>query len=359
MPVVTALATALPRYEVRQDEARRFAQSLFRDRFAADGARLARVFEHAGVRTRRVAAPLSWQRSAPSFAERNARYVDAGLDLATKAARRCLARAGVAAAEVDHVLFVSSTGLATPSLDARLANRLGFSPGVRRTPVWGLGCAGGAVGLARAAELATADSRARVLLVALELCSLTLVREDLSLRNLVASALFGDGCAAALVVGERRARPARRGQLRVVRAASRLWPDTLDVMGWELVDGGLQVVMSRDIPEIARTRVRPFLEELLADAGLALHDVRHFALHPGGPRVLDAFVESLGLPRAALAPARRVMSRIGNVSSATCLFVLERIAARRPPGGQPVLVAALGPGFSAEAVVLETVRARQ
>jgi alkylresorcinol/alkylpyrone synthase len=354
MAVVAALASALPGLRVPQAEARQRLVPLFAGGSAETAERLGRVFDNAGIATRHLAVPLEWLTAGTTFVERNSRYVPIGVELAARASRRALRRVGLAADRVDHLVFVSTTGLATPSLDAHLANRLRLRDDVARTPIWGLGCAAGAAGLARAAAFAQADPDACVLLIALELCTLTFVAEDISLRNLVASALFADGCAAVVVLGERAARRARSPmpRARVRGAASRLWPDSLDVMGWEITAAGFQVVMSRDIPEIARTAVRPFLEDFLAAHRSALSRVRHFAMHPGGPRVLEAFAASLDLPPASLGPARAVLRRAGNVSSVTCLLILERLMPR-VRARETVLVAALGPGFAAEAVLLE------
>jgi alkylresorcinol/alkylpyrone synthase len=252
------------------------------------------------------------------------------------------------------VVFVSTTGLSTPSVDALLANEVGFRSGVRRTPIWGLGCAGGAVGLSQARDFALADPSARVLLIALELCSLTFQPGDRSKRNLVATSLFGDGAAAALVAGGGVEHAARNGStpLEILASRSVLWKDTEDVMGWSVDGAGLHVIFSRDIPTIVRDQVRPSLLGFLKEQGLSA-DAVHLAAHPGGQRVLHAYAEALGLPAEAFRHARDVLRDCGNMSSPSCLFVLERFLDSgdvRP--GEAVVVAALGPGFSAEYVLL-------
>jgi alkylresorcinol/alkylpyrone synthase len=360
-PRLVALSTALPGQVVRQSDARALVTALFQDELSADDRRLFAVFENSGIECRHICMPLEWYGADHDFGERNALYIEHALVLATRAIREVLEAAGLGLADVDHLMFVSSTGLATPSLDARLANLLGLRGDVRRTPIWGLGCAGGAAGLARARDFALADPEARVVLVSLELCSLTFQRREISRRNLVATSLFSDGAAAALVLGSR----ARAGSdarengaalarpLALLGARSTLWPDTLDVMGWEIDGSGLHVVFSRDIPSIVRDWVRPNLDAFLAAHGLSLETLTHVIAHPGGPKVLSAYAESLGLPAAAFRHSASVLRECGNMSSPTCLFVLERaLAAGDIAAGDTAVVAALGPGFASEYVLL-------
>jgi alkylresorcinol/alkylpyrone synthase len=352
-PRLISIATALPPHVVRQQDASALAQVLFSDVIGEDR-RLVDVFRNTSIHTRHLCMPLDWFASDHDFAERNALYVEHAIALAAQAAAKTLAQVGMTARDVDHLVFVSTTGLATPSIDARLANAMGFRGDFRRTPVWGLGCAGGAAGLARARDFALADPEARVLLVALELCSLTFQRNDLSRRNFVASSLFADGAAAALIAGTRAPVPERDGTRPLALLASRsvLWPDTLDVMGWEVDGAGLHVVFSRDIPTIVRDRVRPSLEAFLDDQGLALGALDHLVTHPGGTKVLEAYRETLGRPPQSFRHARDVLAACGNMSSPTCLFVLERFLRSGDIGAnETAVVAALGPGFSSEYVL--------
>jgi len=357
-PRLAALATALPREVVRQTDARALAIVLFKDQLSADDQRLFAVFENTGIEQRHFCMPLEWYAADHDFGERNRLYVDHALRLAETAIRTTLERAGLAPRDLDHLVFVSSTGLATPSLDARLANVLGLRADVRRTPIWGLGCAGGAVGLGRARDLALADPGSRVLLVAVELCSLTFRLEDMDKRNLVATSLFADGAAAAVVEGAavgasgHSANGSGARALELTGSHSTLWPDTLGMMGWTVTGRGLHVVFSRDIPSFVRERVRPSLEGFLHEHGLALDRPLHVAAHPGGAKVLEAYAEALGQPAEVFAHARAVLREYGNMSSPTCLFVLERLLGSGEVGsGEPVLVSALGPGFAAEYVL--------
>lgn len=363
IPVLTGLATALPPNRVDQASAKRLVSELFSGVLGPERSRLLQVFDHSGIESRRICMPIEWYGQPHTFAEANALYVEHALALAEEAARGAIAAAGLTPGDVDHVLFVSSTGIATPSLDARLANRIGFRSDVHRTPIWGLGCAGGAAGLSRARDLARADPHANVLLVALELCSLTFQKDDLDRRNLVATSLFSDGAAAALVSGAERARglrpgaaangSAHRARLELLDSHSTLWPDTLDVMGWSVDERGLHVIFSRDIPTIVRQRIRADLGGFLALHGLELAHLSHVFAHPGGSKVLAAFAEALELSPEAFRHAHDVLRECGNMSSPTCLFVLERAleAGGLAPGTLGV-VAALGPGFSSEYVLV-------
>jgi alkylresorcinol/alkylpyrone synthase len=352
-PRLVSLATAVPAHAVTQSDLRALMGELFAGS-EAGSTRLLQVFDHSGIEQRHLCMPLEWYAQERSFAEQNARYLEHAVSLAATAAARALDAAGVNAREIDHVVVLSSTGIATPSLDARVSLALGCRPDCKRTPVWGLGCAAGAAGLARARDLALADPRARVLVVAVELCSLTFRREDLDKRNLVAASLFADGAAAALVHGAAAPAPpaSPHAPLELLASHSTLWPDTLDVMGWTVSGHGLHVVFSRDIPALVRARVRPDLDAFLAAHELALADVPHLVSHPGGAKVLAAYADALGRPRTAFAHAYEVLRTHGNMSSPTCLFVLERLlVAGGIRAGEYALVSALGPGFSAEYVL--------
>ena len=352
-PRLTALATALPPHLVRQEQVRAAAAAVFDRLLARDDGRLLAVFDSTGIEERHFCVPLEWFASPRGFAETNACYVEKGLELAAAAVRKLLEQARLGPQDIDHVVFVSSTGVATPSLDARLANRLPLRGDVTRTPIFGLGCAGGAAGLARARDLALAHPDSRVLLLALELCSLTFQRCDLDLRNFVATSLFSDGAAAALVCGAEVDDAGDGRPLELLAARSTLWPDTLDVMGWDVDGNGLHVVFSRDIPALARERARPSLEGFLADHGLSLAGLDHLIAHPGGPKVLAAYAEALDLPSETFRHSREVLRLCGNMSSPTCLFVLEHTLANGGIGpGETAVLTALGPGFASELVLM-------
>lgn len=348
MPRILSVATAVPATRVDQELAVAFARQMFGERIP-DLERLLPVFANAGVRTRYFAAPQEWFLGGHDLAEKSAMYAREATRLSAEAAGRALARADLAPQDVDYVIYVNTTGLATPSIDARLINVMGLRTDVRRTPIWGLGCAGGAAGLSHAHHYALAHPQARVLVVATELCGLTFLADDCSTANLVATALFGDGAAAAVVVGD--ACPGTGPQIRATH--SRFYPDSLDVMGWTVLQEGLQVVFARRIPEIVQESAAADLGSFLAAHGLVIADIAAFLLHPGGTRVLQAYERALALEPQQLDLSRGVLRDYGNMSSATVLFVLERyLQGQGPARGGHGLVSALGPGFCSESLLL-------
>jgi alkylresorcinol/alkylpyrone synthase len=352
LPRIHSVATAVPPHTYRQSELRAFVERLF----AARGPGLARrmaVFENAQVETRSLCMPLESFGAERTFGEKNDLYLEHAFHLSCRAVVSALARAGITAGQVDHVIFVSSTGLATPTIDARLANHLGFRRDVRRTPIWGLACSGAAAGIARAAEFARADPASLTLVIAVELCSLAFQPEDELKLGLVSAALFADGAAAAVVAGPDARTGAGSAPLEILGARSTLWPDSLEVMGWRFDQRGLHLVLSPEIPNTVATWLAPALAAFVEDHGLRLPDIDPLVPHPGGAKVLDAMAEVLALPDSALATARSVLRDHGNMSSPTCLFVLERALAEgafRP--GRVGLLTAMGSGFSAESVLL-------
>lgn len=343
LPRLLALSQAVPPHVLDQAEVAARARQLFGARAANELDRLLPVFAHAGIVRRHSCVPLGWYDAPHGWVERNALYLEHALALAEAAAREALAKARLTAADIDAVVAVSTTGIATPSLDALLIERLALRPDVRRLPAFGLGCAGGVIGLARAADLARAMPDARVLFVVVELCTLAFRRDDVAKSNIVATALFGDGAAAAVIAccGEG---PVFGG------AGEHTWPGTLDVMGWEVADDGLKALFSRDIPTLIERRLRPAATEFLTRHGLTFHDIDHFVCHPGGTKVVDALETALGLAPGGLAVARGVLADYGNMSAVTVLFVLARLIAAGATGR--MLLIALGPGFTAGFLLL-------
>ncbi|WP_442504248.1 type III polyketide synthase [Marinivivus vitaminiproducens] len=337
------LGTALPAHRLPQGAAKKASAQLFTGAFA-DLAERTALFDHAGIATRHMCMPLAWYLGGHGPAERNRLYLDHAEALTLEAAKRALAEAGLAAEAVDAVVTVSSTGIATPSLDARIADRLGLRADCERTPVFGLGCAGGVQGLARAAQIARARPGAVVLLLAVELCSLTLRPGDRSKANLVACALFGDGAAAAVLA-------TGPGGVAVVASGEHRWPDSLRIMGWDVEDDGLGVVFALAIPTLVRTQLGRVADVFLERQGRARSDIDAFVCHPGGAKVLSALEEALALDASALDDARAVLRDHGNMSSVTVLFVLRRRLDRGP--FRRALLSALGPGFTAGFVLLE------
>ncbi len=345
-----SLATAVPPHLLPQTEVVEAARALFGGRYA-EFERMAAVFATAGIRTRRAVRPMSWYVEPRGWPERTEAYLEGAQALFVEAASLALARAGLAARAVDAVVTVSSTGIATPSLEARAHRRMGFRDDVSRTPVFGLGCAGGVSGLALAARLAEARPGSVVLFVTVELCTLAFRLDKLTKANIVATALFGDGAAACLLRAPQPGESDRRGLATVTGAGEHTWPETLDIMGWNVDPEGFDVIFARAIPPFAEKHLGPAIREILAQNGLEAGDVGRFVCHPGGTKVVAALEKSLGLPSGALDHERAVLDEFGNMSAPTALFVLERVLA----GGAPerMALAALGPGFTASSVILE------
>lgn len=347
VPVLEALGHALPGEPVPQRDVRAKAEEVL-SALAPGLLEKLSVFETVGIERRHLARPLDWYLESHGYEDRGRAYVEVGVPLLEDATRRALDAAGVGPDAVDGVILVSTTGLSTPSLDARLANRLRLRADLERVPVWGLGCAGGVAGLDLAASLARASPEKRYLLLALELCSLNFNLHDMSVRAFVAATLFADGAAAALVRGDALDGPRLA---RVLPGAAHTWPRSEDVMGWDVLDDGLRVVFSRRIPDIVAHDLRPVVDAYLKRMGRAPD---RYVLHPGGTKVLEAYERALDLPPEALATARDTLREYGNMSSPTVLFVLERALRGRPLApGETALLAALGPGFSANLSLLE------
>jgi alkylresorcinol/alkylpyrone synthase len=344
-PTIEAVATALPPHEIRQAEAEALARRVF-DRDESEIDRLMPVFANAGIESRYSCMPLDWYGRPHGWRERNDLYEQHALALLERAAADCLARARCRADEIDAIVCVSTTGITTPSLDARLLDRLAFRRDVLRLPIFGLGCAGGVVGLARASALQRATPGSRVLLLVVELCALTFREADHSKSNIIATALFGDG-AAAVLVGPDGAGP------RLGAAGEFTWPDSLAVMGWRIEDDGFGVLFSRDIPALVRRELRDVTDTFLAGHGLTRRSLAGYICHPGGVKVLEALEDAFGLTAGTLALSRDVLRRVGNLSAATVLFVLERMLAGGAPRGRH-LMSALGPGFTAAFQLVET-----
>jgi alkylresorcinol/alkylpyrone synthase len=347
-PSVQAAAVALPENYVDQESLIQVLGAYWGKKHF-NVARLEDLHRAVQVKGRHLALPLAEYPALDTFAKCNDAWIRAALDLGERAVREALDRAGLRPHDVDQFFFVTVTGLATPSIDARLANRLGLRPDLKRVPIFGLGCVAGAAGLARAADALRGAPGEVSVLLSVELCSLTLQRQDLSIANIIASGIFGDGAAAIVLAGGDRQGPGPR----VAASRSTLYPGTERVMGWDLVDTGFKVVLSAEVPAITRAHVGGDVDAFLASHGLDRSGVRHWIAHTGGPKVLQAFEAALDLPRQALAASWRSLAEVGNLSSASVLFVLEDLLAsgRARPGDDGLLVA-MGPGFCSELVLL-------
>ncbi len=347
MARIVSAGIAVPPTNATQLDAVEFARHHFSPNFA-DIDRLLAVYKSSRVETRQFCVPKEWFYSPHDLEEKNNTYIEWACRLGAEAAMKCFDKAVVFPEEIDHVIFVSITGFATPSIDARLANILKLRSDITRVPVWGLGCAGGANGLAMAYDYIKAYPKSKVLLVAVELCGLTFQFGDLSKNNLVATALFGDGAAAVLLDGA-------EGGPEIIDTKSTLWPDSLDVMGWNILNEGMQVVFAKAIPSIVSKYARENIESFIARHNLTLDDISYFLFHPGGAKVLDAYREALCLGPDALALSEAVLREHGNMSSVTILYILERFLRseyKRP--GAWGLFGALGPGFSSQSLLFKT-----
>jgi alkylresorcinol/alkylpyrone synthase len=344
---ILSLATDAPPHVITQSDVALHSAHVFGGAFR-DYERLAKVFATSGVLERRAAMPLDWYLTERSFEERTAAYLDVASGLLVAAVRQALERAGLKPSDVDTVVTVSSTGIATPSLEARAAQALGLRPDVRRVPVFGLGCAGGASGLGIAARQAAAEPGTNVLLVVVELCTLSVRIDKPDKAKLVAVALFGDGAAAAVL---RAGGDPPEGAPVVRRAAERSWPDTLWLMGWDVDASGFSVVFDKSIPPFVSEHVGPAMGDMLARWERPKADIGRFVCHPGGAKVITALEGALGAAQGSMDHEREVLSRFGNMSAPTVLFVLER--AMRSGLPKTSVAAALGPGFTFSAALLE------
>lgn len=310
--------------------------------------RLEQLHRNALVGGRHLALPLEAYDDLSDWGKANDAWIRVAQEVGQNAVEQALARAGLAVSDVSAMIFVTVTGVATPSIDARLMNRMGLPRDMKRMPVFGLGCVAGAAGIARAADYLRGHPDDVVVLLSVELCSLTLQRRDLSIPNLIASGLFGDGAAAAVLVGEARGGSGPR----VVDSRSFFYPDSERVMGWDVSEEGFKIVLSAEVPQVVRDNLRENVDEFLAGHGLSKDEISRWISHPGGPRVLQAVQEALELDAEALAASWRTLREMGNLSSTSVLLVLESVMREPPEPGSYGLMAALGPGFCSELVLL-------
>ena len=305
--------------------------------------RLAPVFKNAGIDNRAIAMPLDWYLEPQGLKERNAVYLKVANQLFVEATQIALAAAKISAAEIDTIVTISSSGMATPTLEARAIIELGFRPDILRVPVFGLGCAGGISGLALGVQLAQATPGSVVLLVVVELCSLWFHQDTLTKANIVASALFGDGAAAVVLSTARASNRHIMGT-----GVQHTWPSTLQIMGWDVNNSGLEVIFDRDIPPFIRRQIAPVMADFLKRLNLTRDEIVRFGFHPGGIKVLEALESALEMKPGSLDIQRSVLRDHGNMSAPTVLFVLKRLLENANPG--IYVMSALGPGFTAAAI---------
>ncbi len=357
MSVLAGVRTALPQHVHRQEDITEQLGNVVLGRQAERSEKVAllrRLHQAAGVRTRHLALPLDRYKDLGGFGASNDVFIDQGVRLGERAVREALDAAGLRPEDVDLLMTTSVTGIAAPSLDARLVSLLGLRSDVKRVPMFGLGCVAGAAGIARVHDYLQGHPDGVAVLLSVELCSLTFQRDDDSTANLVASGLFGDGSAAVVLVGADRAAELGLQGPKVVATRSRLYPDTERVMGWDIGGSGFRIVLAATVADVVRTYLPNDVEGFLDEHDLKIRDVDTWVAHPGGPKVIDAIVDALGLEPEALDVTRRSLAEIGNLSSSSVLNVLERtLAEGLPTKGTPGVLMAMGPGFCAELVLLE------
>jgi alkylresorcinol/alkylpyrone synthase len=360
MPSIVSISTYNPPYTLDQNTTTEFARELFSESFD-DIERLLKVFANGQIDERQFAVPLNWFQSNHSLQEKNDLYIELATNFCTNVIKQCLTnslfvKGEVNVADINAIILVSSSGMSTPSLDARIMNKLPFSAHTKRIPLWGLGCAGGAAGISRAHEYCKAFPEESVLVVCVELCSLTFQKNDHSKSNLVGTSLFADGVACALVAGDESTLMKQSTQALspyVVATQSTLMPNSEDVMGWDIKDTGLHVVFSRDIPTIIKEWLGPNVASFLADNNILKNQISSFIAHPGGKKVLESYIETLDLDKEMTNVSREILRNHGNMSSPTVLYVLEQFMLQEHTDGEIGLMAALGPGFCSELVLLQ------
>ena len=349
MPYLQYAKTSHPKHEVQQQDVVDLLTTLFQ-KDPLERKQVSSVFAHAGVKKRQLVKPLIWYAEEHSLTERNRVYLDEGFAMLEKACKECLAKASLKPTQIDHIITVSSTGLATPSLDALLIDALGLFPSVSRVPVWGLGCAGGVMAISMAHDFLLAYPERTVLIAALETCSLTFQKEDLSRKNIVGAALFGDGAGAALIRGSSKA----ASHPRLIAHRQHLFSNSRTIMGWDIVNAGFQLVLARELPQFVERHVEEIVTSFLDEHNLRINDLKHLLLHPGGPKVLEAVIKSLGISHNMGHLAREMLAEHGNLSSVSIFNVVEKWFDQhhyrtRGPG----LMIAFGPGFSCSQILFE------
>src|SRR5271168_2655342 len=346
---IASAATALPKHRYDQQTILEALKFHWADKLEQPDI-LDRLHARTGVETRSLALPIEKYPQLKSWGEANQIWIDTSCELGQDAICQALTRAGLSVKDPSAFFFVSISGVASPSIDAKLVNQMGLNRNIKRVPIFGLGCVAGAAGIARAADYVRAFPDQAALLLSVELCSLTIQRDDLSIANLISSGLFGDGAAAVIVVGDQH--PAAGP--RIVASHQVFYPNTHDVMGWKISEKGFNIVLSPDVPAVVRENLGRDVDGFLEQHGLTRADIGSWIMHTGGPKVLEATADALNLKNGELSVSWEALRRVGNLSSASVLVVLDEVMKhRRPPAGTRSILAAMGPGFCAEILLLE------
>ena len=350
---IASVGTAFPAYRFTQAEVSAMLVSRWGDKLP-EPRLLTRLHANCGVDTRHFVLPLEEYPRLHGFKQTNDRWIEAAVQLGQTAITRALEPLGLTAADIAAFFFASVTGIASPTIDARLINRMSFRTDVKRTPIFGLGCVAGAAGIARASDYLRAFPRQFALLLSVELCSLTWQDDDQSVANLISTGLFGDGCAAVVLAGSEAVIPTPPAALPTILATrSTFYRNTEHIMGWDIRDTGFRIVLSPDVPNIVLQNLKADVDSFLAEQSLALADIGSWIFHSGGPKVLEATETALSLPKDALALSWKSLREVGNLSAASVLCVLEDTMKHHP--GQPgtySILAAMGPAFCLELVLL-------
>lgn len=350
MPTLAAISKIDFPYRVDQQEVKQYSKNLFAPSFP-QVERMLSAFDNTEIKIRNFCKPLDYYTTVHTFQEQNAEYIRLSLEYSVKAIEACITTAQINKEEITDIIFISTTGLSTPSMDALIINKMRLNQNIGRMSIFGLGCGGGVSGYSKANILAKANPDAIVLLVAVELCSLTFLRNDFSKSNFIGSSLFADGVAACIVTGDNHSNKTGN-KITFLATQSKLYYDTLDVMGWEFLDTGFKVLFSHDIPTIISENIRADITTFLSKHQLKISDITNFIFHPGGKKVLSAYEEALQVEGDFLKNTREVMNDNGNLSSATVLYVLERFFTQDYKNGYGLMVS-MGPGFSSEMVLLQ------
>jgi alkylresorcinol/alkylpyrone synthase len=351
---IASVATAFPSYRFTQAEVSATLLARWADKMP-EPRLLTRLHANCGVDTRYFVLPLERYTDLVGFKQTNDEWITAAVALGEQAITRALAPLGLTAADIGAIFFASVTGIASPTIDARLINRMPFSTHVKRTPIFGLGCVAGAAGIARASDYVRAFPKQFALLLSVELCSLTWQDDDQSVANLISTGLFGDGCAAVIIAGDEAVIPTPAPHTpKILATRSTFYRHTEHIMGWDIRDTGFRIVLSPDVPKVVLENLRKDVDSFLAEQGIALSDIGSWIFHSGGPKVLEATEQALSLPPEALALSWKSLREVGNLSAASVLCVLEDTITNHP--GKPdtySILAAMGPAFCLELVLLK------
>jgi alkylresorcinol/alkylpyrone synthase len=345
---VVATATAVPPHTITREDVKYYMGRVFdipERRLEA----MMSIVDNAQVHTRHVLFPIDYTVEPRSLEKTNLEYMQNAIELGQRAAEECLKRAGMTAQDIDLIITVSCTGFMIPSLDAHLINLMGFRPDVRRMPFTELGCAAGAMALGRASDYLQSHADGNALIISVELPSLTFQRKDISQANLISSILFGDGAAAVIISrNESAAGP------RILASETYTFPDSLGAMGFDLKDSGFHILLAKDVPEMIGAKIEGLVDGFLSRHGQTRAAIRGWILHPGGSRLLSNVEKELGLSKCDTQPSWDILGTVGNLSSATILFILQEWLEKRPLKKNDIaLAAAFGPGFSAEFLLLQ------